>query len=179
MQIADKYAPQQIESKWYDYWIDRGIFHSEPDERKPYTIVIPPPNVTGMLHMGHMLNNTLQDVLVRRARMSGKNACWVPGMDHASIATEAKVVAMLREKGIEKSSLTREEFLLHGLVTAGDDGNHVVFAVEQFGDQVHVVHFEGFYLFFAHSIQIYNVAKVTFFQEFYFIFDRMLITLHP
>ena len=111
MQLADKYAPQEIESKWYDYWVDRGLFHSEPDEREPYTIVIPPPNVTGMLHMGHMLNNTLQDVLVRRARMSGKNACWVPGMDHASIATEAKVVAMLREKGIEKSSLSREEFL--------------------------------------------------------------------
>ena len=111
MQIADKYAPQQIEAKWYDYWINHKLFHSEPDQRQPYTIVIPPPNVTGMLHMGHMLNNTLQDVLVRRARMSGKNACWVPGMDHASIATEAKVVAMLREKGIEKSSLTREEFL--------------------------------------------------------------------
>ena len=111
MQIADKYAPQEIETKWYDYWINHGIFHSEPDEREPYTIVIPPPNVTGMLHMGHMLNNTLQDVLVRRARMMGKNACWVPGMDHASIATEAKVVAMLQKKGIEKSSLTREEFL--------------------------------------------------------------------
>ena len=111
MQIADKYAPKQIEAKWYDYWINHKLFHSEPDQRQPYTIVIPPPNVTGMLHMGHMLNNTLQDVLVRRARMSGKNACWVPGMDHASIATEAKVVAMLREKGIEKSSLTREEFL--------------------------------------------------------------------
>ena len=111
MQIADKYAPQQIEAKWYEYWIGHKLFHSEPDEHEPYTIVIPPPNVTGMLHMGHMLNNTLQDVLVRRARMSGKNACWVPGMDHASIATEAKVVAMLREKGIEKSSLTREEFL--------------------------------------------------------------------
>ncbi len=111
MQIADKYAPQQIEAKWYEYWIGHKLFHSEPDEREPYTIVIPPPNVTGMLHMGHMLNNTLQDVLVRRARMSGKNACWVPGMDHASIATEAKVVAMLREKGIEKSSLSRDEFL--------------------------------------------------------------------
>lgn len=111
MQIADKYTPQQIETKWYDYWINHRIFHSEPDKREPYTIVIPPPNVTGMLHMGHMLNNTLQDVLIRRARMSGKNACWVPGMDHASIATEAKVVAMLQKKGIEKSSLTREEFL--------------------------------------------------------------------
>lgn len=111
MQIADKYSPQEIEQKWYDYWIDNRLFHSEPDDREPYTIVIPPPNVTGMLHMGHMLNNTLQDVLIRRARMSGKNACWVPGMDHASIATEAKVVAMLHEKGIEKSSLTREKFL--------------------------------------------------------------------
>ncbi len=111
MQIADKYVPAQIEGKWYEYWIEHRIFHSEPDERQPYTIVIPPPNVTGMLHMGHMLNNTLQDVLVRRARMSGRNACWVPGMDHASIATEAKVVAMLHEQGIEKSSLTREEFL--------------------------------------------------------------------
>ena len=111
MQIADKYAPQEIEAKWYDYWIGHRLFHSEPDERQPYTIVIPPPNVTGMLHMGHMLNNTLQDVLIRRARMMGKNACWVPGMDHASIATEAKVVAMLREKGIEKSSLTRGKFL--------------------------------------------------------------------
>ena len=113
MQIAEKYAPQQIESKWYEYWIERGLFHSEPDEREPYTIVIPPPNVTGMLHMGHMLNNTLQDVLVRRARMMGKNACWVPGTDHASIATEAKVVAKLAAEGIDKASLTREEFLKH------------------------------------------------------------------
>ena len=113
MQIADKYAPQEIESKWYDYWMKHNLFHSEPDERQPYTIVIPPPNVTGMLHMGHMLNNTLQDVLVRRARMTGKNACWVPGTDHASIATEAKVVAKLKAEGIEKSSLTREEFLKH------------------------------------------------------------------
>ena len=113
MQIADKYSPQQIESKWYEYWLKHRLFHSEPDAREPYTIVIPPPNVTGMLHMGHMLNNTLQDVLVRRARMQGKNACWVPGTDHASIATEAKVVAKLKEEGIEKSSLTREEFLRH------------------------------------------------------------------
>ena len=113
MQIADKYTPQEIEQKWYDYWTDHNLFHSEPDEREPYTIVIPPPNVTGMLHMGHMLNNTLQDVLVRRARMMGKNACWVPGTDHASIATEAKVVAKLKAEGIEKSSLTRDEFLAH------------------------------------------------------------------
>lgn len=113
MQIADKYSPQEIEQKWYDYWMDHNLFHSEPDEREPYTIVIPPPNVTGMLHMGHMLNNTLQDVLVRRARMLGKNACWVPGTDHASIATEAKVVAKLKAEGIDKASLTREQFLAH------------------------------------------------------------------
>ena len=113
MQIADKYSPEQIEQKWYDFWMQENLFHSEPDEREPYTIVIPPPNVTGMLHMGHMLNNTLQDVLVRRARMQGKNACWVPGTDHASIATEAKVVAKLKEEGIDKADLTREEFLKH------------------------------------------------------------------
>ena len=113
MHIADKYTPQEIETKWYDYWTEHKLFHSEPDEREPYTIVIPPPNVTGMLHMGHMLNNTLQDVLMRRARMKGKNACWVPGTDHASIATEAKVVAKLKAEGIDKSTLTREEFLRH------------------------------------------------------------------
>ena len=113
MAIADKYLPQEIESKWYDYWIEKNLFHSEPDAREPYTIVIPPPNITGMLHMGHMLNNTLQDVLVRRARMLGKNACWVPGTDHASIATEAKVVAKLKAEGIDKATLTREEFLAH------------------------------------------------------------------
>ena len=96
MQLADKYSPELIEQKWYDFWIENNLFHSEPDNREPYTIVIPPPNVTGMLHMGHMLNNTLQDVLIRRARMQGKNACWVPGTDHASIATEAKVVAKLK-----------------------------------------------------------------------------------
>ena len=111
MKSTEKYAPGQIESKWYEYWVERGFFHSEPDDREPYTIVIPPPNVTGILHMGHVLNNTLQDVLVRRARMMGKNACWVPGTDHASISTEAKVVAKLREEGIQKSDLTREEFL--------------------------------------------------------------------
>ena len=113
MQLADKYSPENIEQKWYDFWIENNLFHSEPDSREPYTIVIPPPNVTGMLHMGHMLNNTLQDVLIRRARMQGKNACWVPGTDHASIATEAKVVAKLKSEGIDKSQLTREEFLKH------------------------------------------------------------------
>ena len=111
--VADKYTPQDIESKWYEYWIENKLFHSEPDAREPYTIVIPPPNVTGMLHMGHMLNNTLQDVLMRRARQMGKNAGWVPGTDHASIATEAKVVAKLAAEGINKADLTREEFLAH------------------------------------------------------------------
>ncbi|MGL6038012.1 MAG: valine--tRNA ligase [Soonwooa sp.] len=113
MQIADKYNPQETEQKWYNYWIDNKYFHSTPDDRPPYTIVIPPPNVTGILHMGHMLNNTIQDVLVRRARMQGFNACWVPGTDHASIATEAKVVAKLKEQGISKANIGREEFLKH------------------------------------------------------------------
>lgn len=113
MELPIKYDPSLTEDKWYAYWIENGFFHSEPDEREPYTIVIPPPNVTGVLHMGHMLNNTLQDVLVRRARMMGYNACWVPGTDHASIATEAKVVEKLKNEGIAKSDLTREEFLKH------------------------------------------------------------------
>jgi len=114
MALPTKYTPSSIESKWYQYWMDHGMFHSEPDANKePYAIVIPPPNVTGVLHMGHMLNNTIQDILIRKARMEGKNACWVPGTDHASIATEAKVVAMLKEQGIEKKSLTRESFLTH------------------------------------------------------------------
>lgn len=113
MEIPSKYNPAEVESKWYKYWMDNQFFHSTPDEREPYTIVIPPPNVTGVLHMGHMLNNTIQDILVRRARMTGKNACWVPGTDHASIATEAKVVNKLRAEGIDKYDLTREEFLKH------------------------------------------------------------------
>tara|TARA_B100000768_G_scaffold180870_1_gene201997 strand:+ start:509 stop:3145 length:2637 start_codon:yes stop_codon:yes gene_type:complete len=113
MTIPSKYDASQVEDKWYSYWMKNNYFHSTPDEREPYTIVIPPPNVTGVLHMGHMLNNTIQDVLIRRARLLGKNACWVPGTDHASIATEAKVVAKLKEQGISKSDLTREEFLQH------------------------------------------------------------------
>ncbi|MDR1006071.1 MAG: valine--tRNA ligase [Bacteroidales bacterium] len=112
-EISSKYNPQEIEQKWYEYWLENNCFHSEPDDRKPFTIVIPPPNVTGVLHMGHMLNNTIQDVLVRRARMQGYNACWVPGTDHASIATEAKVVAKLKEDGIDKKTLTRDQFLQH------------------------------------------------------------------
>ncbi|MBP1675511.1 MAG: valyl-tRNA synthetase [Bacteroidetes bacterium] len=113
MELASKYNPTEIESKWYQYWLDNGFFSSKPDGRESYTVVIPPPNVTGVLHMGHMLNNTIQDVLVRRARMQGKNACWVPGTDHASIATEAKVVNKLAQEGIKKTDLTREEFLNH------------------------------------------------------------------
>lgn len=113
MQISEKYNPQETEQKWYNYWLENNYFHSTPDNRPPYTIVIPPPNVTGILHMGHMLNNTIQDVLVRRARMQGFNALWVPGTDHASIATEAKVVAKLKSEGINKSDITREEFLVH------------------------------------------------------------------
>jgi valyl-tRNA synthetase len=112
-EIAKIYDPNSAEDKWYSYWMEKGYFHSEPDEREPYTIVIPPPNVTGVLHMGHMLNNTIQDVLIRRARMQGKNACWVPGTDHASIATEAKVVRKLADEGIKKWDLTREQFLEH------------------------------------------------------------------
>ena len=113
MELASKYNPADVEGKWYQYWLDHKLFSSKPDGREPYTIVIPPPNVTGVLHMGHMLNNTIQDILVRRARMEGKNACWVPGTDHASIATEAKVVNKLAAQGIKKTDLTRDEFLKH------------------------------------------------------------------
>ena len=113
MSLSKTYEAQKAEQKWYQHWLDKNYFHSTPNDREPYTIVIPPPNVTGVLHMGHMLNNTIQDVLVRKARMEGKNACWIPGTDHASIATEAKVVNKLAEKGIKKSDLTREEFLNH------------------------------------------------------------------
>ncbi|MBT8297562.1 MAG: class I tRNA ligase family protein, partial [Maribacter sp.] len=113
MDIPSKYEPKKVENHWYDYWMKHNYFHSTPDDREPYSIVIPPPNVTGILHMGHMLNNTLQDVLIRKARLMGKNACWVPGTDHASIATEAKVVAKLKEQGVEKADLSRTDFLKH------------------------------------------------------------------
>src|SRR6187402_1269841 len=113
MEIAKTYNHTESEKRLYSQWMEKGYFRSVPDEREPYTVVIPPPNVTGVLHMGHMLNNTIQDVLVRRARMQGKNACWVPGTDHASIATEAKVVKMLAEQGIRKSDISREDFLKH------------------------------------------------------------------
>lgn len=113
MTIPTQFDSKAIESKWYQYWLDHKYFNSTPDHREPYTIVIPPPNVTGVLHMGHMLNNTIQDILIRRARLRGFNACWVPGTDHASIATEAKVVQRLKEQGIDKNDLSREEFLAH------------------------------------------------------------------
>ncbi|MEL7159736.1 MAG: class I tRNA ligase family protein, partial [Bacteroidota bacterium] len=111
MSAPQTYTAAAVEPKWYAHWLEKNYFHSEPDDREPYTIVIPPPNVTGVLHMGHMLNNTVQDILIRKARLDGRNACWVPGTDHASIATEAKVVKRLREQGIKKSDLTREEFM--------------------------------------------------------------------
>ena len=113
MKIASKYIPENVEKSWYQLWLEEKAFNSIPDDRDSFTIVIPPPNVTGVLHMGHMLNNTIQDILVRRARMNGFNACWVPGTDHASIATEAKVVQKLREEGIKKSDLSRDDFLKH------------------------------------------------------------------
>ncbi len=133
MELATKYTPQNIEDKWYSYWTKHRYFHSEPDNREPFTIVIPPPNVTGVLHMGHMLNNTIQDVLTRRARMQGKNACWVPGTDHASIATEAKVVQMLREKGIKKSDLSREDFLKYAWEWKEKYGGIILKQLEKLG----------------------------------------------
>ena len=133
MEIASKYNPAEVEGKWYQYWLDNGYFKSRPDGCEPYTIVIPPPNVTGVLHMGHMLNNTIQDILVRRARMLGKNACWVPGTDHASIATEAKVVARLADKGIKKSDLTREEFLKYAWEWKEEHGGIILKQLRKLG----------------------------------------------
>ncbi len=131
--IPSKYDPSAVEDKWYKYWMDQKFFHSEPDDREPYTIVIPPPNVTGVLHMGHMLNNSIQDILVRRARMQGKNACWVPGTDHASIATEAKVVDKLRKEGISKDSLTRDEFLAHAWEWTDKHGGIILEQLKKLG----------------------------------------------
>ncbi|MDT8309268.1 MAG: valine--tRNA ligase [Bacteroidales bacterium] len=133
MKIASKYDPGSVEEKWYSYWMKNGFFRSEPDDREPYTIVIPPPNVTGVLHMGHMLNNTIQDILVRRARMLGYNTCWVPGTDHASIATEAKVVNKLKEEGIDKSLLTREEFLSHAWQWKEEHGGIILEQLKKLG----------------------------------------------
>ena len=133
MELASKYDPQIVESKWYQYWLDNKLFSSKPDGREPYTVVIPPPNVTGVLHMGHMLNNTIQDILVRRARMEGKNACWVPGTDHASIATEAKVVNRLAEQGIKKTDLTREQFLEHAWDWTHEHGGIILKQLRRLG----------------------------------------------
>ena len=145
MELASKYDPKEVESKWYQYWLDNKLFASKPDAREPYTIVIPPPNVTGVLHMGHMLNNTIQDILVRRARMEGKNACWVPGRmegknacwvpgtDHASIATEAKVVKKLAEQGIKKRDLTREQFLKHAWDWTDEHGGIILKQLRRLG----------------------------------------------
>src|SRR5260221_10768712 len=134
MSLSTKYNPAEVEDKWYRYWMENGFFHSTPDPAKaPYCIVIPPPNVTGVLHMGHMLNNTIQDILIRKARMEGKEACWVPGTDHASIATEARVVAMLREKGIKKSDLTREEFLKYAWEWKEKYGGIILKQLEKLG----------------------------------------------
>lgn len=133
MELASKYDPQAVESKWYQYWLDNKFFSSKPDGREPYTVVIPPPNVTGVLHMGHMLNNTIQDILVRRARMEGKNACWVPGTDHASIATEAKVVNRLAQQGIKKTDLTREEFLKHAWDWTHEHGGIILKQLRKLG----------------------------------------------
>jgi len=133
MSLSARFEPAAAEGKWYQYWMDKGYFHSTPDEREAYSIVIPPPNVTGVLHMGHMLNNTIQDVLIRKARLDGKNACWVPGTDHASIATEAKVVKMLREKGIKKSDLTREQFLEHAHAWKDQYGGIILKQLQKLG----------------------------------------------
>ena len=133
MSLSARYQPQETETKWYDYWLKKNYFHSEPDEREPFTVVIPPPNVTGVLHMGHMLNNTIQDILVRKARLSGKNACWVPGTDHASIATEAKVVRLLREQGIKKGDIGRDAFLEHAFAWKDKYGGIILDQLKRLG----------------------------------------------
>src|ERR1700753_1890643 len=122
MELSKNYEPAATENKWYQHWLEKGYFNSKPDQRKPFTVVIPPPNVTGVLHMGHTLNETVQDILVRKARMSGFNACWVPGSDHASIATEAKVVVMLKERGIDKNTLSRPAFMEYAYEWKGKYG---------------------------------------------------------
>ena len=132
-ELPTKYSPAEVEERWYAYWMEHNLFHSEPDAREPYTIVIPPPNVTGVLHMGHMLNNTIQDILVRRARMTGKNALWVPGTDHAAIATETKVIAKLAEQGIKKTDLTREQFLEHAWDWTNTHGGIILTQLRRLG----------------------------------------------
>ena len=132
-ELSAKYNPAEVEDKWYAWWTEHKCFHSEPNEKEPYTIVIPPPNVTGILHMGHVLNNTLNDVLIRKARMDGKNACWVPGTDHASIATESKVVAKLKGMGISKEDLTREEFMKYAWEWKEEHGGIILKQLRKLG----------------------------------------------
>lgn len=132
-ELSTKYEAQEIEKKWYQYWLEKKFFHSEINDKEPFTIVIPPPNVTGILHMGHMLNNTIQDILVRRARQEGKNACWVPGTDHASIATEAKVVNKLAQEGIKKTDLSREDFLKHAWEWTDKHGGIILEQLKKLG----------------------------------------------
>src|SRR3954469_8158196 len=136
MELSKNYIPSATEEKWYKHWLDKKYFKSEPDDRKPFTVIIPPPNVTGVLHMGHTLNETVQDILVRKARMTGFNACWVPGSDHASIATEARVVSMLKEKGIDKNSLTREQFLKYAFEWKEKYGGIIYSQIEKLGCSV-------------------------------------------
>ncbi|HNW91245.1 MAG TPA: class I tRNA ligase family protein, partial [Bacteroidales bacterium] len=133
MELPTKYDPSQTEDQWYAYWLQHKFFHSEPDERPAYTIVIPPPNVTGVLHMGHILNNTIQDIIIRRARMTGFNACWVPGTDHASIATEAKVVNRLRESGITKKDISRDTFMDHAWEWKEEHGGIILEQLKKLG----------------------------------------------
>ena len=133
MEIPPKYNHIETEKKWYSFWMDNSLFKSIPNDKEPFTIVIPPPNVTGLLHMGHMLNNTIQDILIRRARLLGKNACWVPGTDHASIATEAKVVEKLKSKGIEKNDLSRDEFMAHAWEWKNEYGNIILDQLKKIG----------------------------------------------
>ena len=133
MELSTRYSPEETEGKWYQHWMDQQYFRSVPDEREAYSIVIPPPNVTGVLHMGHMLDNTIQDILIRKARLDGKNACWVPGMDHASIATEAKVVKLLREKGIKKGEIGREKFLEHAFAWKEEYGGIILDQLKRLG----------------------------------------------
>ena len=162
MQMPSKYNPALTEDKWYKHWMEKNYFHSEPDEREPFTIVIPPPNVTGVLHMGHMLNNTIQDVLIRRARMQGKNACWVPGTDHASIATEAKVVNKLSTEGISKEDIGREKFIEHAWEWTHKHGGIILEQLKKLDDIVSIMkESKNKILFISFSpILFKNIAKL-------------------
>ncbi|MFO7701667.1 MAG: class I tRNA ligase family protein, partial [Psychroflexus maritimus] len=166
MALATKYNAKEVEDKWYQFWLDQGFFNSEVNDKPAYTIVIPPPNVTGILHMGHMLNNTIQDVLIRRARLQGFNACWVPGTDHASIATEAKVVAKLKAEGIDKSSISRDEFLKHAWDWTHNYGGKILDQLKKLGascdwNRVKFTMDEDLYTSVIHSfVDLYEKGKI-------------------